>query len=299
MAAERTILLLGGSGQLGSALRERLHGRAQLVAPTRTALDLRDTASLRRAIERSRPELVINAAAFTAVDRAEREPDEAFAINAAAPGVLAAECARDGRWLVQLSTDYVFGGDAAAPYTETDPVTPVNVYGASKLAGELAVAAAGGPHLIVRTSWLYAAGGRNFVEAIRRLGRERERLEVVDDQCGAPTSARAVAGALVTMIDDVLGAPPPGASHRSGGIFHLTAAGSISWYDFARRILLDDPARDAHTCTAIVPVSSAAYGAAAKRPRWSVLDNGKLHARFGIRLPSWDVLWRDELQYLR
>jgi len=298
MAGERTILLLGGSGQIGTALREQLHGRARVLAPPSADVDLRDSASLRRALHASDPAVVINAAAYTAVDRAERETDDAFAINAHAPGVLAEECARDGRWLVQLSTDYVFDGEAEHPYTETDAPAPLNVYGASKLAGERAVEGAGGPHLIVRTSWVYSAGGRNFVEAIRRLARERERLEVVDDQRGAPTSARAVARAIVTMIDDVLDAPR-GAGPRPGGTFHVTASGSTTWYDFAQRILADDPARSAHRCTEIARVSSEAFGAPARRPRWSVLDNERLHARFGVRLPSWDALWREELPFFR
>jgi len=294
------ILLTGGTGQIGIALRRALVPHADVAAPTRAEVDLRSPAALRAALQLHRPSVVINAAGFTAVDRAESEPTEAFAVNAEAPGVLAEECARRGALFVHFSTDYIFDGAKKAPYIEDDAPHPLSLYGESKLAGERAVAAAGGAFLIVRTSWIYAASGKNFVETIRRLARERDELAVVGDQVGAPTSASAVARGVASMLWRLAEAPDVDAAARdAAGIYHMSAGGAVSWYDFALRILADDPRSAEHRCQHVRLLTSAEYGAPARRPRWSVLDNGRLVSRFGVRLAVWEEQWRDEVRALR
>jgi len=220
-----------------------------------------------------RPDVIVNAAAYTAVDRAEVERDAAFAVNAAAVCVLAEEAKKLGALLVHFSTDYVFDGEKAAPYHEDDSPHPVSVYGESKLAGERAVAASGCRYLIFRTSWVYSAHGRNFLRAILAAAQEKKELRVVDDQRGAPTSAQAIARAVVSIL---MKENPP------GGLYHMSAAGETTWHAFARAIL-----EGVGLQTPVVAITSAEYAARARRPKNSLLDNSRLQRVFGFALPDW------------
>jgi dTDP-4-dehydrorhamnose reductase len=267
------ILLTGKSGQIGGELEERLAPAAELIAPGRAELEFLDLRSLQQELRSVRPEVIVNAAAYTAVDRAESERDAAFAVNAAAVGVLAEEAKKLGALLVHFSTDYVFDGEKTAPYGEDDVPRPVSVYGESKLAGERAVAASGCRYLIFRTSWVYSPRGRNFLRAILAAAREKKALRVVDDQRGAPTSARAIAGAVVSILMNEIPA---------SGLYHMSAAGETTWHGFARAIL---------DCTGVetpvVAITSEQYGAKARRPKNSLLDNSRLLRAFGFGLPDW------------
>jgi dTDP-4-dehydrorhamnose reductase len=275
------ILLLGGTGQLGRALIRALTPLDAVRAPMRAEADLADPDRLRALVRGARPRIVVNAAAYTDVERAEDEPAIAHAINGVAPGVLAEEAARAGALLVHYSTDYVFDGAKPAPYVESDAVAPLNAYGASKLAGERAIAAAGGSHLILRTSWVYAAEGRNFLNAILRQARAGKPLRVVADARGAPTWAGALADATAAILARGPGPAP--------GVYHLSAAGETTWHGFAARILARLAARDpAFPRVAVEPQSSAALGLKAKRPANSMLDNARVRAAFGVALASWE-----------
>jgi dTDP-4-dehydrorhamnose reductase len=286
MAEAAVILLTGASGQVGAELLHTLAPLGRVVAPTRTELDLADLHSLRSAVRVLRPTVVVNAAAYTAVDRAETETDHCASINADAPRVLAEEAARVGALMVHYSTDYVFDGNKRAPYTEDDAPGPLNVYGRTKLEGEHGVAAVGGRHLILRTSWVYGLRGANFLRTILRLARERRELRIVSDQVGAPTWSRSLAretAALVAMRE--------GLDVSASGVYHLTSAGSTTWYDFGTAILSGDPARGDQVCERVTPIASADYPVAARRPAYSVLDNTRISRQFGIAIPD----WRDEL----
>jgi dTDP-4-dehydrorhamnose reductase len=281
------ILLTGASGQVGSELLLALAAVGRVVAPGRRQLDMENPASIRSFARDLRPEVVVNAAAHTAVDRAESEPDLCAAINAEAPRVLAEEAARLGALMVHYSTDYVFDGAKGAPYTEDDVPAPLNFYGQSKLLGEQGVAAAGGRHLILRTSWVYGVSGSNFFRTMLRLARERREIQVVSDQIGAPTWSRTIAretASLVVRMRDTR-------HTAAGGVYHLSSDGSTNWYEFARAIIDGDPASQEQICERVVPIASADYPTAARRPAYSVLDNGKLRETFGIAIPD----WRDEL----
>ena len=266
------ILLTGPTGQVGWELAPRLAALGEVIAPDRQALDLADADAIRACVRDLRPDVVVNAAAYTAVDRAESEPDLAFAINGTAPGVLADEARRLGALLVHYSTDYVFDGAKEAPYTEDDTPNPLSVYGLSKLEGECAIQASGCRHLILRTSWVYAGRGRNFLLTMLRLGTERPELKIVDDQRGAPTWARDIAIATTQLLDE-----PP------NGLFHVTAAGATTWYGFACEIM---------RCAGLTPlvkrIRSDEYPAAARRPANSVLDNTRLREAAGIAMPAWE-----------
>ena len=229
-----------------------------------------------------RPEVLINAAAYTAVDRAESEPDAVYAINAAAVGILADEAKRVAALLIHYSTDYVFDGTKDAPYIEEDRPNPLNAYGRSKLAGERAIHDIGGPHLILRTSWVYSARGKNFLLTIRRLLREKKEIRVVSDQIGAPTCARGLADATAELLRRHGAAALGDAS----GIYHATTSGSTSWHGFAREIArLERPESPAR----IVPIASSEYPTPARRPGNSRLSNEKLLRRFGVALPRWEA----------
>lgn len=286
------VLLTGADGQLGWELRRALLPLAVTVcaggprsAAADAPLDLADPAALRRRIREVRPQVVINAAAYTAVDRAEEEPDLARAVNSEAPGVLAEESRRCHAVLVHYSTDYVFDGRSTRPYRETDTPAPLGMYGQTKLDGERAVAEVGGRHLILRTSGLYAARGRNFVRAILGAAASGKPLRVVDDQFGAPTWARTVAEATAQVLaqsrvltEDWLG--------EHSGLYHLSAGGLCSWYEFARRILelWFAPGQ----LPAVEPIPAAQYPVRAARPRYSVLDNARFTSVFGLDLAPWD-----------
>ena len=266
------ILLAGRNGQVGWELEPRLARLGELVALDRSGLDLGDPGAVRSRVRELRPDVIVNAAAYTAVDRAESEPGLAFAINAAAPGVLADEAKRLGALLVHYSTDYVFDGTKAAPYTESDEPNPLSVYGRSKLAGERAIRASGCRYLILRTSWVYAGRGRNFLLTMLRLGAERPELRVVDDQHGAPTWARDIAEATVTLLE-----------RSVEGLFHLTAAGETTWHGFAGAIM-----RLAGLTPVVRAIRSDEYPVAARRPANSVLDNAQVRAAGGVVMPAWE-----------
>ncbi len=281
------ILLTGGTGQVGWELARALAPVGEVLAPGRAALDLADAAAIRRAFRDAAPALVVNAGAHTAVDRAESEPDEARALNAAAPGVLAEESARAGVPLVHFSTDYVFDGRKGAPYREDDPTCPLGVYGATKLEGEQAVAAAGGMHLVLRTSWVYGMRGHNFMLTMLRLAREREELRVVSDQVGAPTWSRMLAEATAAILAPFRAGAGWAIPPERSGVYHLAARGETSWHGFAEAILAADPARAAQRCRGVVPITTGEYPTPAPRPRYSVLATERAESAFGVALPHW------------
>ncbi|HRE61406.1 MAG TPA: dTDP-4-dehydrorhamnose reductase [Micropepsaceae bacterium] len=275
------VLVLGSSGQVAMALAAlRAHG-FEVVCAGRPSLDLTMPASIDAAIATHRPDVVVNAAAYTAVDRAESEPDAAHALNATGAGDSAAAARKVGAAFIHLSTDYVFDGTKPAPYREDDAPHPLSVYGQSKLAGELAVTAAHQDAIVLRTSWVYAAHGANFVRTMLRLAGEGRTVRVVDDQIGAPTSAGAIADAILSLFRQMKGRTLPGR-----GVFHLTCGGETSWCGFARTIFAASAARGGPTAD-VTPISTAEYPTAARRPANSRLDCTKLSQTFGITLPDW------------
>jgi dTDP-4-dehydrorhamnose reductase len=280
------ILVTGGAGQLGWELRRTLAIFGEVVAPQRDLLDLASADSIVAAVRGVRPNLIVNAAAYTAVDKAESEPGLAMKINGEAPRILAEEAALRNAALIHYSTDYVFDGRKAEPYREDDEAVPINVYGRTKLAGEQGVMAAKAAHLIFRTSWVYGSRGRNFLLTMLRLAKERKELKVVDDQVGAPTSARliaeATAGAIAKNFAD--GRLDLDRFRQTGGLYHLTAAGRTTWYGFAQAILAGKEGM-----AKVSPIPTSGYPTPARRPQNSVLDNGKLEKQFGFRLPDWKV----------
>lgn len=283
-----TILLIGGSGQIGRELTRVLPALGTLYIADRKQCDLRRPQTLIDAVDVVRPTVVINAAAYTAVDKAEEEPALATAVNAGAPGVLAHAARRHGALFVHYSTDYVFDGRKQGAYGENDPVNPLSTYGRSKLAGERAVRESGCDHLVFRTSWVYAAHGKNFLLTMLRLAAEREQLRVVADQMGAPTAARLIAESTVQILRQDI------ARRRLGcfesGLFHLTAAGKTSWHGFASAIIAAAQAKSrAFRCREIVPIATAEYPLPAPRPANSLLDCARLAQRYGMRMPSWDI----------
>ena len=261
------ILLTGRNGQVGSELQALLQ---PAVATDRAVLDLADSEAIRRLVRDTKPDVIINAAAYTAVDKAESEPDVAMRINGAAPGILAEEAKRGGTLLVHYSTDYIFDGTKRSPYLETDTTNPMSVYGRTKLEGEARIHASGCRHLILRTAWVYGRGG-NFVRAILRQAEKGAPLRVVNDQIGAPTWARDIA----TVTSDLL-------KKGADGTFNVSAAGSASWHEVALEIL-----RIVGRRAEVKPVSTAEYAAKAPRPAYSVLDNGKLRATGVAPIDHW------------
>ena len=278
------ILVTGGAGQVGWELRRTLAIFGEVVAPPREILDLASTDSIVAAVRGVRPDLIVNAAAYTAVDKAESEAKLAMQINGEAPRILAEEAVLRNAALIHYSTDYVFDGDKAAPYREDDEAVPINIYGRTKLAGEQGVMATGAAHLIFRTSWVYGSRGRNFLLTMLRLAKERKELKVVDDQIGAPTSARLIAEATAAAIarNFVAGGFDLDRFRQMGGLYHLTAAGRTTWYGFAQAILLDKEG-----VAKVSPIPTSGYPTPARRPQNSVLDNGKLEKQFGLSLPDW------------
>jgi len=282
------ILLFGGNGQVGWELRRTLAPLGAVRALERADVDLADRDALCRIAREAAPALIVNAAAFTAVDRAETDTRLAHAVNAEAPRILAEEAARLGAGLVHFSTDYVFDGTADRPYREDDDPAPVNAYGSSKLAGEEAIRDIGGAHLILRTSWVYSMRGANFLLTVQRLAGELEELRIVGDQHGAPTWARAIAEATALVLARC-GAPRDvGGLREQAGLFHMTAAGQTSWHGFAEAIVAwmratGRPVR----CKRVVEIPTRDYPTPAKRPANSLLDCGKLMDTFGIALPDW------------
>lgn len=278
------ILLTGNNGQIGWELRRALAVLGEVVAPPREELDLASADALVAAVRAVRPDLIVNAAAYTAVDRAESESELAMKVNGTAPRILAEEAARYGAALIHYSTDYVFDGRKAGPYSESDAVAPINVYGMTKLAGEEGVAAANPLHLIFRTGWVYGSRGRNFLLTVLRLARERKQIKVVDDQYGAPTPARLVAEATAYAIARLSAGRRLDSDRfrEMSGVYHLTAGGRTTWYELACEIL-----RGRQDVATVTPVPTSGYPSAARRPQNSVLDNTRLEQRFGIALPDW------------
>jgi len=286
------IILFGRGGQVGRELEQVLPSLGHVVAFGRDEADLERPDAVQSLLRRESPDIVVNAAAYTAVDKAESEPERARQINADTVGVIADETARLGGWLVHYSTDYVFDGAKSDSYVETDPTGPLGVYGGTKLAGEQLVAASGCRHLVFRTSWVYAAHGSNFVRTILRLGQEREELAVVDDQIGAPTSAARIAAVTVAAIRRLAGGE---GALPANGIYHLAASGATSWHGLAKLVVAEahagglplrvDPDR-------IRPIPSSAWPQVARRPANSRLNTTKLQRTFDVILPP----WRDDVR---
>jgi dTDP-4-dehydrorhamnose reductase len=275
------VLVCGHNGQVAQALKTQLAGLGEIHLLGRDQLDLAQPEALREPLRQLAPGLIINAAAYTAVDQAESEPDTAFAINAQAPGVLAEEALRLGAPLIHYSTDYVFDGEKATPYNEQDVPNPLGVYGRSKLAGEQAIAAVGGAHLILRTSWVYSLHGRNFLLTMQRLLQEKPQLRVVDDQIGAPTWATTIALSTRVLIERWQ-------AGRAGawGTYHLAAQGQTSWFGFAQAIGEQLKARGL-PCAELLPIPSSEYPTPARRPANSRLDCSRLAREWGVTLPHW------------
>jgi dTDP-4-dehydrorhamnose reductase len=292
------ILLTGTSGQVGRALRPLLEGENDLLTPGRADFDLANPAVLAAALDGLKPELIINPAAYTAVDRAEDEADLAFRVNAEAPSVIARWTARHHVPLVHFSTDYIFDGSGDRPWREDGPTGPLSVYGASKLAGEQAIAEAGCPHLIVRTSWVYAAKGTNFLRTIARLAGERKELRIVADQIGAPTSARVIAQAVVAILRAETASLADGFA-RSGGVVNVACAGQTSWQGFASAIVAGLRSRGVKLeVESVAPIKTSDYPTKAKRPGNSRLDLSRLEDVFGVVTPSWNEALAVELDEL-
>ena len=288
------IFVTGECGQVGEALRRTLVPFGEVVAPTLEELDLTDSDAVRRLLREVRPRWVVNAAAHTAVDKAESEPKLAFALNATAPEVLAEEAKKIGSVVVHYSTDYIFDGSKATPWVESDPAGPLNVYGKSKLAGELAVSGSGAAYFTFRTSWVYGATGSNFVRTMLKLAREREHLKIVADQHGAPTwsweLARMTADVIrqIERLAEQKNCSLSEAAMPLSGVYHATGSGATTWYGFAAEAIgeLQKREPDAELAT-VEPITTSEYPTPAKRPMNSLLDCGKLERTFGWRMPEW------------
>lgn len=277
------ILISGQHGQVSTELQHHLKTLGELVVPGRGQFDLTDPQQLRQQVQRVRPDLIINAAAYTAVDQAETEPQVAFAINAVAPGILAEEAAALGIPLIHYSTDYVFDGSKSSPYTEDDAPNPLGVYGQSKLAGEQAISAVQGQHLILRTSWVYSAHGRNFLLTMQRLLQEKPELRVVADQTGAPTWAGTIARSTLALIERW-----QAGQTGAWGTYHLTAQGETSWFGFAQAI--GEALRaQGKPCANLIPIPSSDYPTPATRPLNSRLDGRRLQREWGVSQPDWQT----------
>ena len=284
-----TVLLFGGNGQVGHELGRSLRALGDAVVTTRSGqlpegarcevADFDCPDSLAALVQRVAPAIVVNAAAYTAVDKAEDDVDAAFRTNAEAPGVLARACALRDIPFVHYSTDYVFDGQGSRPYREDDPTAPLGVYGASKLAGEDAIRAAGGRHLILRTAWVYGQHGHNFMKTMLRLGAERDELRVVADQVGTPTPAALIADVTTELL---------GLRDAPSGTFHLTPRGETSWHGFAEAILEEALARGLiPRAPKVIPIATSDYPTRARRPGYSRLDIGRLEQVLGRALPEW------------
>jgi dTDP-4-dehydrorhamnose reductase len=283
----KKILLFGKVGQVGWELRRTLGALGEIVALDSRAMDLSNADAVRATVQSIAPSIIVNPAAYTTVDKAESEPERARAVNAAAPGVLAEEAARLGALLVHYSTDYVFDGSGEAPWREDDACGPLNVYGATKLAGEQAIAAAGCRHLIFRTSWVYGARGGNFLLTMRRLLRERPELKIVADQIGAPTWCRDLAEATAQGLSQIVSPASGFAADVPWGVYHMTNAGETSWHGFAEAIRALDEFDETCVPARLLPIPGSDYPTPARRPLNSRLNNDKLARAFGLRLRDW------------
>lgn len=277
----KKILLIGKNGQIGWELERALSLHSHVTACSREQINLLEIDSSLSFIRHLKPDIIINAAAYTAVDKAEQETTAAMQINGIAPGILAEEAKRLGALLIHYSTDYVFDGSSQRPYRESDPINPLNVYGKSKASGEKAIEAAGGHYFIFRTSWVYGLRGQNFLLTMLRLAKERDTLKIVNDQIGAPTWSRLIAHATADVIrqcNDLTAVP--------SGIYHLTCSGTTSWHGFAEAIFKRSALASKPT---IIGIPSSEYPTPAKRPAYSVLSNEKIKSAFSIEMPSWEA----------
>lgn len=286
MAEKSRILLLGSAGQVGRELQCCFADFGELTCADRKTIDLSQPEQIRDLVRRLTPHVILNTAAYTAVDRAESEPALAMAVNAEAPRVLAEEALHLGALLVHYSTDYVFDGSKPRPWMETDEPNPLNQYGATKLAGERAIQGSGCRHLIFRTSWVYGPHGRNFLFTMLRLARERDRLSIVNDQVGAPTSSIEIAAATKKIVAGVV-EEQFGEESDWAGIYHMTCADSTTWFGFAEAIFARASSLLGGNIPELVPIASDEYPTPARRPRNSLLSNARLQERFGIQLASW------------
>lgn len=290
------ILLTGMNGQVGWELRRTLAVLGEVIAFDRHDMDLASPDSLRRAVRKIEPALIVNAAAYTAVEKAESEPELAMAINGTAPGILAEEAKRLGAAIVHYSTDYVFDGTKPNPYTENDPPNPLNVYGKTKLEGERAIQAVNVPYLILRTSWVYGTRGKNFLLTILQQAQERDELHVVNDQIGAPTWSRMIAEATAQVLGQCFLSPRFRTRDMDEwrGLYHLTASGETSWFSFARAIMEGIPhcglgdSAVARRTVRLMPITSDQYPGTTRRPKNSRLANTKLSEDFALAIPAWD-----------
>jgi dTDP-4-dehydrorhamnose reductase len=282
------ILLTGRSGQVGWELVRTLAPLGTVAAFGHAELDLADPDAIRARMREFRPDVIVNAGAYTSVDLAESQAEAAQAVNGVAPGVLAEEARRQSGLFIHYSTDYVFDGSKKDPYVEGDAVNPLNVYGRTKLAGERAVEEIGGRYLILRASWVYAARGRNFLNTIRRLIRERESLNVVDDQIGAPTWARLLAEATAQIVSILNARQKSGSPDTPSGTYHIACAGETSWHGWARAIAALEGQRGAAVNCEIRPIPTEQYPTPARRPLNSRLDCTALRRDFGLALPDWE-----------
>jgi dTDP-4-dehydrorhamnose reductase len=283
------ILLIGKNGQVGEELSSLLRPFGELIILGKEDLDLTQGDRIREKLRDVQPHVIVNAAAYTAVDKAEEEPDIALAINGTAPAILAEEAKKLGAALIHYSTDYVFDGKKQAPYTEEDPPNPQSVYGRTKLAGDEAIQSTGLPHLIFRTSWVYGLKGKNFLLTMQRLAKERDELKIVDDQIGSPTWCRTIAQTTANVLTQVLMQSSPGDLSRfeqASGLYNLACGGQTSWFGFAQAIL---KASSSSQITKLTPIPTSEYPTPAKRPLYSVLSTEKLRSSFGITPPTWDV----------
>lgn len=283
------ILLLGANGQVGWELQRSLASMGQLAVCDRHSADFEKPQALRELVEREQPTIIVNAAAYTAVDHAEADVECARKINAESVVELAAAASTLGAWLIHYSTDYVFSGDKSNPYVEDDPTAPLNIYGQTKLEGEEAIRASNCRHLILRTSWVYAARGGNFAKTMLRLAAERDELRVVADQVGAPTSAELIADVTALILHQII--TGPARADSVSGTYHLVASGATSWHGYAQFVIAEATRLGMALRVSphsIYPISSAEYPVPAQRPANSRLDNQKLQHTFGLQLPEWE-----------
>ena len=286
------ILLIGKGGQIGGELSSLLQPFGELIIYGKQDLDLTQEDRIREKLRDVQPHVIVNAAAYTAVDKAEEEPDLALAVNGTAPAILAEEAKKLGAALVHYSTDYVFDGEKPGPYTEEDSPSPLGVYGRTKLAGDEAIQSTGLPHLIFRTAWVYGLKGGNFLLTIQRLAKERDELKIVDDQIGSPTWSRTIAQTTANVLTQVLPQSSPGDLSRfeqASGLYNLVCGGQTSWFGFAQAIL---EASSSSQDTKLTSISTSEYPTPAKRPQNSVLSTERLRSAFGITPPAWDVTLR-------
>jgi len=282
------ILIIGKVGQVGWELQRTIVALGHITSVDYPEIDLTNNDSISKYVREANPQVIINAAAYTAVDKAETETERCQQINGTAPGILAAEARKLGALLIHYSTDYVYDGTKKTAYLETDSPNPVSAYGRSKLAGDLGVQQSGANHLIFRLCWVYGARGQNFMLTMMRLAREREKLRIVNDQFGCPTWSRMIAETTALALKQVIASAD---LERYTGIYHLAASGHTTWHGFAQAIISSMPASD-RKCSQIDPITTTEYPLPAKRPAYSVLSCEKLRQTFGLQLPD----WRDSLQ---